>query len=134
MRHFILLPLLVSLLLPVVAPAAPAPQTHPWRIAVGGAYCTGYLGLLALHGLPRERITEQDLGNIERLREYNMVLVGMRGFDNSVAAVLEQYVREGGILLAETGLQPSVAAVPGRRIGPAPHPNIRFVRDCRNSA
>lgn len=126
MRHLIL-PLLVLLLLPVAASASPPPQTHPWRIAVGGAYCTGYVGLLALHGLPRERVTEQDLGNIERLREYDMVLVGMRGFDNNVSAVLEQYVREGGVLVAETGLQPSPAALPGQRLGPAPHPNLRFV-------
>jgi len=107
---------------------APAPQTHPWRIAVGGAYCTGYLGLLSLHGLPRERITDQELSDVSKLRQYNIIFLGMRGISGeTIGPPLEQYLREGGIVVAETGFPLSNALIPGRRIGPAPHPNIRFV-------
>ena len=110
--------------------AVPAAQTHPWRIAVGGGYCTGYLGLLALHGLPRERITEQDMTDPAKLRQYNIIFLGMRGISGeTLGSSVEQYIRDGGIVVAETGLPLSTSAVPGRRIGPAPHPNIRFVDD-----
>ncbi len=109
--------------------AAPAPQTKPWRIAVGGTFCTGYLGLLALHGMPRDRLADQDLMNPEKLRQYDIVLVGMRGMlGEALAGPLLQYIREGGIVVAESGLFSLAASViPGQRLGPAPYPNIRFV-------
>ncbi|MBU0610918.1 MAG: ThuA domain-containing protein, partial [Armatimonadetes bacterium] len=107
---------------------APAPQTRPWRLAVGGAFCTGYLGLLALHGFPWERVTEQDLANPATLKQYNIVFLGMRGLSgSSMWPALEQYMREGGIVVGETGVPLIKQLIPGRPIGPAPHPNIRFV-------
>lgn len=128
MRKTVLHVTLLTCLFAGLTWAAPPPQTHPWRIAVGGAYCTGYLGLLALHGMPRERITDQDLTDPEKLRQYNMILLGMRGMTgDAMAGPIEQYIRAGGIVVAETGFPVSPAAVPGQRIGPFPHPNIRFV-------
>ena len=90
----------------------------------------GHEAALALHGLPRERITEQDMTDPAKLRQYNIIFLGMRGISGeALGASVEQYIREGGIVVAETGLPLSSTAVPGRRIGPAPHPNIRFVDD-----
>lgn len=105
-----------------------AEQTKPWRIAVGGAFCTGYIGLFAMHGMPRERITELELGDFEKLQQYDMIFLGARGMSpGAIGSALERYVREGGIVVAESGLPVPEQVLPGRRIGPAPHPNIRFI-------
>ena len=40
---------------------------------------------------------------------------------------LEEYVKGGGIALCETLPAPSTSVIPGRRLGPAATPNIRFV-------
>jgi hypothetical protein len=57
MRHPVLrlsfVSLLLLLVLSAMANAQSPPQTRRWRIGVAGGYCTGYLGMLALHGLPR---------------------------------------------------------------------------------
>lgn len=131
MCHLSSRPLLVVLTLAIVATfahAQPPPQTHRWRIGVTGGYCTGYLGLLALHGLPRERIDDDDVLNLEKMKAYDLLIIGSRGYNNAQAIkVLEQYVYEGGIALTESLPIPSTDAIPGRRIGPAPAPNLRFV-------
>lgn len=99
-----------------------------WRIGIAGAFSTGYLGLMALHGLPRERLDDDDVLSLSKLKQYDMVIIGLRGYANAEAAkVLEDYVRDGGIALTETLPIPSEQALPGRRIGPAPTPNIRFI-------
>ena len=122
--------LAIILVLTSVAPTfgAPTAQTRPWRIGIGGAYCTGYMGLFALHGLPRERLDDSDLLDLARLKQYDIILVGWRNAGNPQATtVLEDYVRDGGIAITETVPPPSPAAIPGTRIGPAPTPNLRFV-------
>lgn len=122
-----LLALLLFALAPVFA-ASPMPQTRPWRIAVSGGYSTGYLGLLALHGMPRSRIDDTELTNLDRLRQFDVVIAGWRNAGSpEVIQTMEQYVREGGIAFTESVPPLSYDVLPGRRIGPAPSPNLRFV-------
>ncbi len=59
-----------------------APQTKPWRIAISGGQAVtalggnvpGYLSILALHGLPRMRLDKSELTNLERLRQFDVVI------------------------------------------------------------
>ena len=117
---------LLILILLTTAPLAQAQaQTHRWRIGIAGGFGTGYLGLMALHGLPRERLDDANALSLEKLKQYDILIVG---YDNPVAPkVLEDYVRDGGIALTEAVPVPSEEVIPGRRVGPAPTPNIRFV-------
>jgi len=122
------LPVLLALALGHGAAAgAPPPQTQPWRIGIAGAWPTGYLGLLALHGLPRERIDDNDIDSLDKLKQYDIIIIGARGGGAAAAKMIEEYVRAGGIALTETSPVPTAEAVPGRRVGPLAAPNLRFV-------
>lgn len=82
----------------------PALQTRPWRIAVGGAWATGYMGLLARHGMPRERLLDTQLADVSVLKRYDIVIVtdARRARTGpAISQALEQYVREGGIGIIE---------------------------------
>ncbi|MHB8994085.1 MAG: hypothetical protein ACYC63_02425 [Armatimonadota bacterium] len=130
MRHSLnrsLILLAILLVTPVLA-QPPKAQTRPWRIGITGGYSTGYLGLMALHGFPRERIDDDEILSLEKLRRYDMIIIGVRGGGGVQAMqTLEQYVHGGGIALCETVPAPSTTVIPGRRVGPAPTPNMRFV-------
>jgi hypothetical protein len=125
MRHLTIVGVLLLTL--GLASAQPASQTHPWRIGVIGGYCTGYLGLLSLHGLPHERIDDAALRDLKTLQQYQMIIVGVRGGAPEAEQNLEEYVRGGGIALVETVPVPSAEAMPGERLGPFAVPNLRFV-------
>ncbi len=109
--------------------AAPAPQTRPWRIAVIGGYPTGYLGLLAVHGLPRVRLDDSEIANPERLRQFDIVITCQRGpwATEEVARLLEQYAADGGNVVVEHVPPPGETVLPGRRVGAAASTNLRFV-------
>ena len=129
---FILIPLIVT----ATCLAAPIPQTRPWRVAIAGGQAIaarggdipGYLSLLALHGLPRVRIDETELTNLDRLRQYDVVIAawGRYGSDRAMNT-LEQFAREGGIAITEGWPHPSPQVLAGKRLGPFPSPNVRFV-------
>jgi hypothetical protein len=122
--------LLTGLLLwaTAAATAAPPPQTRPWRIGIAGGYCTGYLGIFALHGLPRERLHDKDLEDLQLLKQYDLIIAGWRtGSSSESVRAIEQYVREGGLALIEGVPAPSVEAIPGRRLPAAQTPNLRFL-------
>lgn len=129
MRYPVTLVLTLALCWATSLSAAPAPQTRPWRIAVTGGYPTGYLGLLALHGLPRVRLDDSEIANAERLRQFDLVITCQRGpwATEEIARLLEQYAADGGIVVVEHTPPPGVEVVPGRRIGPAASTNLRFV-------
>lgn len=119
------LPLL--LLVTTAAYSAPAPQTRPWRVAVIGGWSTGYLGLLALHGLPRARLDDGDLARPEIWKQYNVLITALRaGVSDQTEKDLEQYVRDGGILFLEGYPPPTTDAIAGKRLGPAPSTNLQF--------
>lgn len=128
MRRAWFLLLLFAMTVATAHAAPPAAQTRPWRIAVAGGYSTGYLGLLALHGLPRVRIDDLEMADPSRLRDFDVVIAGWRG-SGSVQAVqaLERFAYEGGIAMTESFPMPSEQVLPGLRLGPAPGPNLRFV-------
>lgn len=96
------------------------------KVGVGGGRITGYMGLLASHGMPRENLTDAELADIDVLRQYKAVIVTAASNPAAVAPVVEQYVSEGGIAITEEQVAPSAAVVPGQRLGPASAANITF--------
>jgi hypothetical protein len=119
-----------------ICPAAPVPQTRPWRIAVAGGQAVavlgggipGYLSLLASHGLPRVRIDEAELVDLDRLRQFDVVIAAWANHGSPQAMqALEQFASEGGIVIIEGWPLPSTQAVAGKRLGPARVANMRFV-------
>lgn len=108
--------------------AAPPAQTHAWRIGVGGGYCSGYWGMLARMGLPRERLLEQRVTDPDYLRQFNVVLIASSwGESSALSNAVERFVQEGGIAITEYNARPSTWALPGRRIAERKGPNLRFV-------
>ncbi|MFW6156744.1 MAG: hypothetical protein ACOC7J_05445 [Armatimonadota bacterium] len=97
-----------------------------WKVGVGGGRITGYMGLLADRGMPREYLTDEELADIEVLREYRAVIVTAARNHQAVARAVEQFVAEGGIAITEERVAPSAEAVRGRRLGPESAPNIVF--------
>lgn len=102
-------------------------QSDGWRIALGGGRITGYLGLLANHGLHRRVLSDAELADIDVLRRYAVVIVTTPVANpQAVTRAIEQYVAEGGCAITEYPVAPSPQALQGRRIGPAPCANITF--------
>ncbi|GEM_PF-4034970 len=122
-RGRILILLCFSLRLLLIASAASA---EDWKIGVGGGRITGYFGLLARTGMPREYMTDSELADIGALRRYRVVIITEAGNPGPISRAVEQYVAEGGIAITEEQVAPSTAAVKGRRLGPAVSPNLTF--------
>ncbi len=97
-----------------------------WKVGVGGGRITGYMGLLASTGMPREYLTDGELADIDVLRRYRVVIITEASNPRPIAKAVEQFVAEGGIAITEEQVAPSAAAVPGQRLGPAPSPNLTF--------
>ncbi|HCA47431.1 MAG TPA: hypothetical protein DEP45_08750 [Armatimonadetes bacterium] len=114
-RGRILILLCFSLRLLLIASAASA---EDWKIGVGGGRITGYFGLLARTGMPREYMTDSELADIGALRRYRVVIITEAGNPGPISRAVEQYVAEGGIAITEEQVAPSTAAVKGRRLGP----------------
>jgi len=111
-------------------------QTRRWRIGVAGSYCNGYLGMLGKEGLPRERMAETKVADLEYLKQFDAVLLAIPMVSaGRVSGAVEAYVRQGGIAVTEAAVWPSKGALPGRRIPQRKGPNVRFVAsDCPASA
>lgn len=105
----------------------PTPQTRPWRVAVAGGWGLGYVGLLSLHGLPRERLTGEELSDLGRLKQFDVVITAATHSHPTALAALEQFAAEGGLAIIEGPPAPSPAAIAGRRLTPDSAPNIVFV-------
>mgnify|MGYP000849816080 CR=1 FL=1 len=104
-----------------------APQSRPWRVGICGGWTVGYLGVLAHHGMPAERILEEEILDRKRLAQYDCIIVGQRRQrDYEAWRPLEEYVRQGGTLLTEVQPVPTNAAIPGKRLAPGRLPNVRF--------
>lgn len=123
-------------MLPALGVASPAPQTRPWHVAIAGGQAVaargggipGYLSLLSLHGLPRVRLDDVELTDLSRLRQFDVVIACWSNFGSEPAMrSLEQFAKEGGIVVTEGWPMPSSSVIPGKRLGPAPCPNMRFV-------
>lgn len=98
-----------------------------WRIAVGGGRITGYMGLLAKHGLPREYVPESDLSKLDVLKQYRVVIITSPiPNDAAIVSAVEQFVAEGGIAITEELIRPSAGVLPGKRINPARSANTIF--------
>jgi hypothetical protein len=112
----------------LLACAAVAASAATGRIAVAGTWATGHIGLLARHGMPRERLLDPQLTDPEVLRRYDVVIVSgtVRNWD-AAQPVVEQYVRDGGCALLECTALPSAEALPGQRLPAQAGPN--FVLD-----
>ena len=122
-RILILLSLTLCLLLSTLAAAA-----EDWKIGVGGGRITGYFGLFARTGMPREYMTDSELADIDALRRYRVVIITEAGNPGPISRAVEQYVAEGGIAITEEQVAPSTAVVKGRRLGPAVSPNLTFAK------
>lgn len=107
--------------------AAP-PQTQPWRIAVGGGYCTGYWGMLGRYGLPRERLREECMGDPEYLKQFDVVMIAHPSAGAApTARAVSEYVQQGGIAVTGLYVVPPEAVLPGARINTQRGPNVQFV-------
>ena len=95
------------------------------RIAIAGAWGTGYVGFLARHGLPRERLLDPQLTDPNVLRRYDALIVAgpVRNWE-AAQPVVEAYVREGGCAWLEYSALPSTDALPGQRIAAQAAPNF----------
>jgi hypothetical protein len=108
----------------------PALQTQPWRIGVGGSYATGYVGLLARHGMPRERLLDTQLADPSILSKYQMLIITdtRRGRASpDLAQALEQYVREGGIAIIEPTAMLMQNTIRGVRVAVGTSASLEFV-------
>ncbi|MFQ5808605.1 MAG: hypothetical protein ACE5JM_03210, partial [Armatimonadota bacterium] len=108
----------------------PALQTQPWRIGVGGSYATGYMGLLARHGMPRERLLDTQLADPSVLSKYQMLIITdtRRGRTSpDLGQALEQYVREGGIAIIEPTAMLMQNAIRGPRVAVGTSASLEFV-------
>jgi hypothetical protein len=105
---------------------AEATAADGWKIGVGGGRITGYIGLLADRGMPRDYLTDAEIADIEVLRQYRAVIVTAANNPDAVSRAIEQYVAEGGIAITEERVAPSRRVVRGSRLGPANSPNIIF--------
>ena len=87
------------------------------RIAIGGSWGTGYVGLFARYGLPRERLLDPQLADPEVLRRYSLVIVAgtVTNWDAAEKAIAA-YVNEGGSALLECTAMPSTDTIPGARL------------------
>ncbi|MFO7948441.1 MAG: hypothetical protein R6V19_16685 [Armatimonadota bacterium] len=105
-----------------------SPQTRPWRVGIVGGWTLGYLGILAHHGMPGERILESEILDPQKLAKYDCVIIGARSQRSPDAwRILEDYVREGGLVVTEAFPVPGEEAIPGERLKPGRVPNVTFV-------
>ena len=126
------LPYVTTLPAPMPAPPyrEPALQTRPWRVAVGGAWATGYMGLLARHGMPRERLLDTQLTDPSVLKQYQIVIVTdprTGGTGPDVTQALDQYVRDGGIAIVEPIAILGQTAIRGVRVALGTGASLVFV-------
>ena len=98
-----------------------------WRIGVGGGRVIGYTGALAKYGLPRQRMTDEELTDPQALAGYDVVIIAYPcSVPQPASAAIEEYVKNGGLAITECRVMPSASALAGERLGPAPAPNITF--------
>ncbi|MDH7571435.1 MAG: hypothetical protein QHJ73_17810, partial [Armatimonadota bacterium] len=83
-----------------------APGAHaaagPGRIAVAGTYPTGYVGLLARNGLPRDILLDYQLDDADLLARYDLVIAaGMNStvLQSAWPGLQRVLARGGGVLL-----------------------------------
>lgn len=76
----------------------------PGRIAVGGAYPHGYVGLLARYGLPRDLLSADQLAAPDVLASYDLVIIaGLSGNEGDLTQGLDAVLAKGGCLLLDYG-------------------------------
>lgn len=119
--------LMVFLAIIGIAGACIADAAESWKVAYGGGRITGYVGLLANHGMPRDYLSDAELADPARLAEYRVVIVsgGVRNFQ-AISRAIAGFVENGGIAITEERIAPSSRVVPGERIGPNRAPNMDF--------
>ncbi len=104
--------------------ATPSPAAAG-RVAIGGSWGTGYVGLLARNGMPRERLLDPQLADPDVLRKYGLVVVaGSVTNWGAAEQAIATYVSEGGSALLECTALPTAATLPGTRTGAQAAPNF----------
>lgn len=101
------------------------------RVAIAGTWGTGYAGLFARYGMPRERLLDAQLTDAALLARYDLLIVsGAVNNWDAALPVVEQYIRNGGSAILEYSALPSTEVLPGPRIAPQAGPN--FVLEATN--
>jgi len=110
-----------------------AEAAAPWhcRVGVGGAFASGFVGILARHGIPYEMVLDQQLVESDVLRRYDLLFISgvMHPDVTKVAETLDEYVKQGGCLVFDIG-RPGAGLVRGMR-GDSDALVIRFVNASR---
>lgn len=118
--------------LPELEPDSPT----PFRAAVGGAYRSGFEGALVRLGIPVDRLNGLELIDPQMLARYDLIcLSSPDAAPSRHVPVLDEYVRNGGVLVAEftspfDHLAPS--GNPGELLAPGDYTNRghNLVRGC----
>ncbi|HUS80195.1 MAG TPA: hypothetical protein VM283_02940, partial [Armatimonadota bacterium] len=107
--------------------AAPA-AAKSWRIGLAGGRVTGYIGTLAGNGINRECMLDERLTSAEELGKYDLIIIspGVGGDAGAISQAVAKYVEAGGIAITEVTVAPPTTVLPGKRLGPAPGPNLTF--------
>lgn len=74
-------------------------------VGIGGAFASGYAGILARQGIPYEILMDHQLAEVDTLRRYDVVLISGLFSPNfeTVSDACETYVQEGGRVVYEQG-------------------------------
>lgn len=95
---------IVTALAAAPAGAAAEKPARPPRIAVTGAYPTGYLGLLARCGLSRDVLLEYQLSNLDLVSRYDLLIVAGAG-DLATWAAIDKILARGVNILQDSSSQ-----------------------------
>lgn len=87
-------------------------QLGPGRIAVGGTYPSGYVGVLARYGLTRDTLSDDALGNPAAAGSYDLLVVAGSPFDGpALDPVVKAVLSHGGGVLIDYGPPPGLGNV-----------------------
>ncbi|MCZ7648198.1 MAG: hypothetical protein M5U26_23555 [Planctomycetota bacterium] len=87
---------------PAAAPKPEPPPQRPFRAGIAGSYRDGFEGHLVALGIPYVRLREHELGDLEALKNIDLLIVSdPRCEENRFWRALQAYVEGGGTAIVE---------------------------------
>ena len=90
-------------LLFALAPLAAQPASGPGRIAVGGAYPTGWTSALARWGLPADTLYDAQLTDESVWQRYDLVIIAGLAQNGQLPPAADAFLAGGGALIVDLG-------------------------------